>query len=164
MGIDRRKMVHLGSVIAASLLVYCSASFSCPGEWQTSWKLSCYKAIGGNYTWEEASLACREIGGHLAIMTTAEENKYLQDFVNRHRAFLPLQRFWLDGKDVESENHWYWDWTGKPIIYTNWYPREPSNSGFIENCLGFYGNGQWNDFRCDYKNHAVCELEYIDRN
>ncbi|KAJ8314423.1 hypothetical protein KUTeg_006573 [Tegillarca granosa] len=152
------------TVIVSSILAFCSGSFSCPGIWQTSLGSSCYKFLGGNLTWAEASLHCREIGGHLAIITSAEENKYLKDFAVRHHVSYPLYRYWLDGKDDESENHWYWDWTGEPIKYTPWQPGEPSNSGQVEHCLGLYGNGNWNDFKCDFKNHAICELEYVDAN
>lgn len=71
----------------------------------------------------------------------------------------PVVCFWMDGKDEESENHWYWDWTGQPLEYTNWYPNEPSNTGDKENCLGTHKGGIWNDYPCYYKCHAICEKE-----
>ncbi|KAJ8314424.1 hypothetical protein KUTeg_006574 [Tegillarca granosa] len=65
----------------------------------------------------------------------------------------------MDAKDEESENHWYWDWTGQPLGYTNWYPNEPSNTGDKENCLGTHKGGIWNDYPCNSHCHAICEKE-----
>ncbi|KAJ8314583.1 hypothetical protein KUTeg_006733 [Tegillarca granosa] len=74
-----------------------------------------------------------------------------------------MYRFWLDGRDVESENHWYWDWNALPIQYSKWQSGQPDNR-FDQDCLSFYTSGEWDDYGCNSRCHAICELEYTDTN
>nr|QNH85693.1 C-type lectin 1 [Anadara sativa] len=157
-------MLLLKTVVVITLIVYCSSSYSCPGVWEFSLGTSCYKFLNGNYTWVEASVQCRLIGGHLAMITSKEENAFIRGYAVRHQSHYSLYRFWLDGKDDESENHWYWDWNAVPIKFFNWNPGQPDNAGSRQDCLTFFTGGTWDDYMCDGVSHAICETEYVDTN
>ncbi|KAK3576608.1 hypothetical protein CHS0354_023125 [Potamilus streckersoni] len=72
---------------------------------------------------------------------------------------------WIDGSDILTENEWRWmgrEGVSKPIVYTNWYPGQPDNTGDTEHCLelmnAFSGNhGQYNDYPCDSRHGLICE-------
>lgn len=119
-----------------------------------------YEVLDGYYTWDEARdlAAGREYSGmqgHLATLTSAEENAFAQSLPR------PYWGTWVGGyQDTSaadySEPAGGWRWvTGEPWGFTDWAQGEPSN--------GFAGTGQseeylelvhglgedWNDFPLD---------------
>lgn len=93
-------------------------------------------------TWKEAEAYCEGLGGHLATITSREENDYLYNLVvaNGYRnAYFGLT-------DENKEGTWQWV-TGEPVTYTNWHSNEP-NGYSSENYAMFYWkweDGTWND-------------------
>jgi hypothetical protein len=132
-----------------------------------------YQRIDVSHNWDVAkseaeSLVFRGASGHLATITSQEE----QDFIATNvmpSAPWPEVRYWLGGYQpsgsAEPGGNWSWI-TGEPWSYTHWAPGEPNNAG-AEDCLEIhhYGDlqvGVWNDRRGslpDVANGYIVEYE-----
>lgn len=110
-----------------------------------------YARIPQPLTWEQARIAAERLGGHLATITSAEENAFITPLV-------------IDGVNNVShlggrrvENGWAWI-TGEPWGYSNWFPGEPNNASGDENYLATWvAPGTWNDVFPSYLAHFVVE-------
>ncbi len=106
---------------------------------------------GTNNSWETANIAASEltyhgVNGHLATVTSAEENSFLLDLVAGDYA--GTAGAWLGGKAPEG-------WLAGPeggdsLSYTNWGGIEPNNSGYIYMLIGDSSHtgiapGKWAD-------------------
>ena len=115
--------------------------------------------VPGGITWDNANNEANNTGGHLATISSEDENQFVYDLFNGD------SRYWyLDGAG-NSEGPWLgayqpsgsdepaggWTWvTGEPFIYTNWASREPDNNQGRESRLNFFNWGSspspmWND-------------------
>ena len=101
-----------------------------------------YRMYKGVPRWVEAEAFCRALGGHLATMTTAEENQFVHDYM--WNGGFTTAYFGLE--DEERDHTWEWV-TGEPVEYTNWDSGEPSYSGRERYGMYFYKHttGTWND-------------------
>ena len=111
-----------------------------------------YQIYKGVRTWVEAKAFCETLGGHLATLTTAEENQFVHNFMwssGSRTAYFGLS-------DEARVGDWEWV-TGEPFVYTNWDPGEPSRSTRERYGMYFYKHtkGTWND------SHFY-ELEKVD--
>jgi len=115
-------------------------------------------------TWEEAKRMALDMGGYLAVITSAEEN----DFVHKLAVDDTLWLFnqwgngmgpWLGGYQTanspEPKGGWTWV-NGEPWSYTSWAPLEPNNSGSGEDRLHLFGiqklrGPHWNDLHRNEK-------------
>ena len=65
----------------------------------------------------------------------------------------PNKCIWIGTNDATLETHWVSSATGDALVYSNWYPGEPSGSpSNDEDCavLGdFFAAGKWYDVRCN---------------
>lgn len=92
-------------------------------------------------TWEEAEAYCESLGGHLAIITSEEENEFLYQLMldeGYNSAYFGLI-------DSYEEGSWVWV-DGTLPSYTNWHLDEPSAT--YEHYGMFYylfTDGTWND-------------------
>lgn len=107
-----------------------------------------YEAIAFVSSWEEANeeaqtYAYYGITGHLATLTSAEENAFVWETVG-------VDSYWLGGYQTdkldEPDGHWAWV-TDEEWVYTNWAPYEPNDGGGDEQHLQFkpQSDGKWND-------------------
>lgn len=101
-----------------------------------------YQIYKGVHTWVEAKAFCEVLGGHLATVTTAEENEFVHTFMidsGYLTAYFGLS-------DEERTGDWIWV-TGEPFDYTNWDSGEPSRSARERYGMYFYKHtkGTWND-------------------
>jgi hypothetical protein len=71
--------------------------------------------------WHDAREACRELGGHLAIITNAEEEALIYD------RFAETHFCWLGASRHETESEWRWI-DGTPMEYSNWAPNQPNGA------------------------------------
>lgn len=96
-----------------------------------------------NYT--SAEDLCELMGGHLATITSAEENKAIASLINDDE-----REYWLGGTDVKVEGKWVWE-TSEPFKYTNWHKDdkyiEPNNYDKVEHYMTILKDGTWNDAR-----------------
>ncbi len=123
-----------------------------------------YQLIDENTTWEEARQACIARGGHLATVTSADEQKYLEGLFNNiygnERG--PWFGAYSDGAYGGDKNDWCWV-TGEKWNYTNWAEGEPSNAEGTEWFTHFWYDMQWNDIsnddNRDSQNGYICEYD-----
>ncbi|MEZ5386441.1 MAG: FHA domain-containing protein [Prosthecobacter sp.] len=94
---------------------------------------STYRFVKGEFSWSEAKSEAEKLGGHLAVITSLEENQKIANIV-------PAGHFaWLGGQRVNGR----WQWvTGELWDGTHWAPQEPGNS---ETGLEMNPSGFWND-------------------
>lgn len=109
-------------------------------------------------SWTEAEAYCEEMGGHLATITSAEEQSVVASLMNMVNGG---DSFWIGATDVDQEGEWSWV-TGEKFGYTNWGPGQPDSAywnsedylGFMKVKHGWGDFGEWNDFRL--KDAYVC--------
>jgi serine/threonine protein kinase len=94
--------------------------------------------------WDAAKAAAEAMGGHLATITSKEENDWvLQTFVSKLPEDLSI---WLGGTSNNPTRTWTWV-TGEPFAFTAWGANEPGGSG-IEFALCFSNMSKgWGDIR-----------------
>ena len=121
-----------------------------------------YKVFSGpnseypQLTWEEAKLACEQLGGHLVTITSSEE----QDFIESLDSTTCIGEWsvWIGLSRPEGTGPWTWI-TGEPYEYTHWADTEPSGDG---SCVAMrtknYGYG-WNDADANTPFAYVCEWD-----
>lgn len=113
-----------------------------------------YEVITVSTTWTNANVAAVARGGYLAVITSAEENKWIWDNLGGSI----LNHYWLGGiQGIEASgprNGWSWV-TSETWDYTNWDTVEPNDwdqknerylqfsepNGSVHNT----GLGKWND-------------------
>jgi hypothetical protein len=112
-----------------------------------------YKAVPEKLNWNQAQARCREMGGYIACIESAEEN----DFLTR---LWPQGHLWLGGR-LDANAKWVW-LTGKPMAHANWQPGEPNNLSLgTELRIKTNPSGFWFDVPRDDGNILgyVCEWE-----
>ena len=121
-----------------------------------------YKVFSGpnseypQLTWEEAKLACEQLGGHLVTITSSEE----QDFIESLDSTTCIGEWsvWIGLSRPEGTGPWT-RITGEPYEYTHWADTEPSGDG---SCVAMrtknYGYG-WNDADANTPFAYVCEWD-----
>ncbi|KAM9750923.1 galactose-specific lectin nattectin-like [Menidia menidia] len=131
-------------------------SLNCPSGW-TQFGSRCFIFHYTTKTWIDAENHCLSIGGNLASIHSAEENKFLSDLVLRVTG---VRRYtWIGGFDAVGEKTWLWS-DGSPAKYFNWSKGQPDNYGGNEHCLDMnFGGPFWNDRPCDHKIHFLCAKE-----
>lgn len=100
--------------------------------------------------WSEARRTCQNLGGDLAVIKSANENKFIFDLVKKQKTVTPYG-VWL-GLYRKADNKFYWvDGTPEAGQYSAWAKGEPNS--FSEKCAHMYGatsrQGTWNDTECN---------------
>ena len=123
-----------------------------------------YQFIDEDTTWEEARKMCIARGGHLATVTSAEEQKYLEGLFNNINGSErgPWFGAYSDGAYGGDKNDWCWV-TGEKWNYTNWADGEPSNAEGTEWFNHFWYDMKWNDISNDDNRDSqkgyICEYD-----
>ena len=118
-----------------------------------------YRIFYDALTWEEAKAACEAKGGHLATITSEEEQQKL----NLYNA--GNHNLWIGGYK-NADGQWCWV-NGEPWTYENWGDGEPNNSSNVvagESCVAMWPE-KWNDLANSntYEQSGyVCEWEASD--
>ena len=118
-----------------------------------------YKFFYDTLTWEEAKAACEAKGGHLATITSEEEQQKL----NLYNA--GNHNLWIGGYK-NADGQWCWV-NGEPWTYENWGDGEPNNSSNVvagESCVAMWPE-KWNDLANSntYEQSGyICEWEASD--
>lgn len=88
-----------------------------------------YVLVSGKLTWKEAKEYAESVGGHLATITSAEENAVLKKMVQNAGCC----GVWLGAENTSGS----WKWvTGEDFSYTNWASDYPT--GKEQRYLGYY--------------------------
>ncbi len=127
-----------------------------------------YKVFDGDAlnisTWDEAEAYCELLGGHLATITSSDENTALFLYVTGSG----YESAYFGLSDAEEEGVWKWV-TGEPYDYSNWHEGEPNNEYNSEHYGMLYKPyyyGTWNDGSFSYLRDTdvrnfICEWERI---
>ncbi len=166
------------TAIAAAWATLCFAScgttFGAPVQWPTSvggnghW----YEAFGESPTtdgsfmrWDDAKVAAENMEfmgstGHLATITSQEENEYLTETFPAsmfNGALLYIGGFQPEDAD-EPDGDWMWV-SGEEFTYTNWGANEPNSDG--EDRMEIRTNGTWNDVTGSFVGAYIVEFSPI---
>lgn len=94
-------------------------------------------------SWEDARTFCEELGGHLVVITSQEEN----DAIYAYLTSLGCESAYIGLTDCAEEGTWVWV-TDEASDYRNWNPGEPNGENPDEDYAMFYykfSGGTWND-------------------
>ena len=80
--------------------------------------------IGNGHTWEEARDFCIAQGGHLATITSKNEQNVILAYLQES---IPEVDVWIGLTDKDSEGDWSRWVTGEKVTYTNWADGQPDN-------------------------------------
>ncbi|MDO5784599.1 MAG: S-layer homology domain-containing protein [Eubacteriales bacterium] len=120
-----------------------------------------YKRVEDSMDWFAAKKYCEEQGGHLATITSAEENEIVTRLVKGGTK----AQYWLGGTDEAKEGTWVWV-TGEP--WTFWGPKVTfnnfqNNEHYLQMERHHWGNtskcGVWNDI--NYQNWIKGEESFF---
>lgn len=122
---------------------------------RTAYSGNTYIVFDAGTAWESAKRYCESIGGHLATVTSAEENAALASAVSSYNI-----SFMIGGTDSETEGTFKWI-TGEPLSYSNWNSGEPNDGDPSEDIIVLRSDGKWNDHKTDYLSTVgfICEIE-----
>ena len=117
-----------------------------------------YKFYPEAKNWYQAKDICRQNGGELAMIRSADEQARVLRVRGAEKRFI-----WVGATDEGHEGQWlYVNEDG--VSYADWPPGEPNNNAGNENCLSLWANrghfigGKWNDHNCNTRLPFVCEL------
>jgi hypothetical protein len=116
-------------------------------------------ALDDEVTWDEANDAALQAGGHLASITSTEENDFVFDLIDRpwlwrQDDFNAGIGPWIGGiqppDSPEPGGGFTWA-NGEPFTFTAWSANEPNNLGSAESRVHYYNlpwpgrSAHWND-------------------
>jgi hypothetical protein len=90
-----------------------------PPDDATTWRGHRYKLNDSRLTWHAARSSCEAMGGHLAVITSREEQAVVTEL-----AAPSDMNVWIGFSDERREGRWEWV-TGETSRYTNWEPVQP---------------------------------------
>ena len=103
-------------------------------------------------TWLAAMMNCRQNGAFLVDINSAEENVFVNGFLN------PM--LWIGYNDRAVEGTFVWSRTGMAASFTDWGAIEP-NLMTEENCVDIKnhtdGVAFWRDNSCEVEQPSMCK-------
>ena len=109
-----------------------------------------YKLYNVALSWHDAKRRCDEMGGHLVVVETPEEQQFVQAMMPDAAAFR-----WMGGTDEHREGDWLW-LNGSEARYANWNGYEPSRrDGGHYLAMDQYGT--WHDLPTATLSAYTCE-------
>lgn len=118
-----------------------------------------YALYMGATNWDYAKYCCQSLGGHLATITSVEEQSFIESLNTDNISM------WIGGYR-DNQYNWYWV-TGEPWSFTHWADGEPNNSEAVvsnENCVAIWP-AFWNDLNSNniYETDGfICEWDNSD--
>ena len=99
--------------------------------------------------WTRANEIATSLGGHLASITTVEENAFLQMEFGSESP-------WIGLSDHQNQGTFEWS-SGEGVSFTSWSAGEP-NGGLLENHAQIRPDGTWNDLPDFFDRPAIFEF------
>lgn len=116
-----------------------------------------YKIFEIKMSWYDAYEYCQNLGGHLATITSENEQTFINTYMNSVNY---NSRTWLGGYNDGKAFQWITDET---FDFTNWYPGQPdadSSTGyFVAMNYDSSYNGRWHDHSPLDTKYFICEWE-----
>jgi cysteine-rich repeat protein len=110
----------------------------------------CYAVPEFVDVWQGVRDNCVALGGDLVSITSDNE----QVLISPAKVHGP----WIGLNDIEVEGTFTWS-DGQPFSFENFADGEPNNAEGLENCIGLFDTGEWNDFFCDDFFKGICEFD-----
>lgn len=128
-------------------------SFTDHNQWRC-FGSSLYYISTGLKNWHASKQLCLDHGGHLVIIDSEEEQKFI----------LGLKKtVWIGLNDIETEGTW--EWVNGQILNNSkyWMKGEPNDLD-NEDCAEIIHDGSvsdsWNDSSCDREKNFICERAF----
>ena len=144
-----KRILSIFSVLAVTflsdpLIGYAHNNFMIPSD-AVEYNGHFYKVYNSSMTWSDAKSTCAKMGGYLATVTSADEEKFVYDLLKNGTK----NYYWLGASDDRQEGVWEWI-TGEAWNYTHWISGQPNNhndqTGTSENYLAIARAVRgWND-------------------
>ena len=84
-----------------------------------------YAVYDYEMSWSFARDLCKDMGGHLATVTSNDENEFLQQLIDNGNK----DAYWIGATNInEADGKFKWV-TNEEFVYSSWADGEPSNSG-----------------------------------
>ena len=111
-----------------------------------------YKLFTTQATWTQAKKNCLSFGGHLATISSAEENAFIKSLCNNSSP-------WIGGYGTSSS----WKWTTGETWgeFTNWSSSSATKASST-NAIRILSSGKWYSFPNSNSLSYICEWDYIN--
>ncbi|MCD7774754.1 MAG: C-type lectin domain-containing protein [Clostridiales bacterium] len=131
--------------------VYNSSSPTAASEFNGNY----YLLYENSFTWDEADRYCKALGGHLATITSQDEQNYIAMLFSQSTK----DGCWLGGELTAGSFNWV---TNENMTYTNWAIDEPNNYlNRNETCMIMLSSTmEWYDF-CNNGDQTGIQLTQI---
>lgn len=155
-----KKILLTGLTAGLFLIAMIGMVNAAPIQWTTEaggtghW----YDLINSTLSWTDAKVAAENAGGHLATITSADEQSFISSLINTHftdNTNLSTTGYMIGGFQApnaqEPAENWQWV-TSELWDYTSWMLGEPNNVSILpEDYLYMDGraNWNWNDYISD---------------
>lgn len=134
--------------------------------------VSTYQVIVGDHTWEEAREYCEQHGGHLATITTEEEQEEIESilylYIRQNES--NLYAVWLGAESTQEDGEFQWITGENFSSYQKWALGEPNNEDGTEHYLIMYNLSSeetkwfWNDAPNDVSEYYSGHIGFIMEN
>ncbi|ELK37396.1 Asialoglycoprotein receptor 1 [Myotis davidii] len=129
-----------------------SQNTCCPIGW-LEYEGSCYWFSRSPLTWPEAEKHCQLKNSHLVVLSSWNEQKFLEQHMYRMDIWIGL-----------TEQHGPWTWVNGKYYnsgFQNWSPTQPDNWYYHgqEDCAHFGTDDQRKNYLCMIPFHWICETE-----
>ena len=115
-----------------------------------------YGIVHADMTWEEAKILCERMGGHLAVITSDEE----QQIISKLMLASGVEYAWIGAKRAgDGKNDWVWVNGEYASQYSNWKDGQPDDYEQSEDYVHLCADGKWNDVSSKIKYAFVIEYE-----
>ena len=112
-----------------------------------------YQVIEGSFTWQEAKGDAEARGGHMATVTTQDEQSVILQVTTSYSQ--PTATFWAGGSDSAAEGQWNWV-TGEAWSYTGpgWSPDNSGDEDYLSIAITPANQEPvgWNDAGASFRN------------
>ena len=119
-----------------------------------------YESVNTGVTdWASAVAYCKKQGGHIASITSPEEDKAVYEYVKSQG----YEDAYFGLSDEAAEGTWKWA-TRQPVVYKNWADGEPNSENDHEDYAMYYhkfSDGKWNDGDFNYNGTDEGEMCFI---
>lgn len=132
----------------------------CPLNWKY-FQSSCYFFSTDTLPWTASLKSCANVGAHLVIINTLEEQEFL------FHTKPPKKEFYIGLTDQVAEGQWKWvDDTPLVKSLSFWDVGEPNNIVTLEDCAAIRDSTNprknWNDVSCFFNMFRICEMPEIN--